>query len=148
MNLSERLTRVLCVDDSPDIAALCQRLVEVEADMECAGVLESADALVETVLAQRVDVVLLDLTMPGKDPLMAVREVAVAAPKCRVLAFSGYDDAVRVDAFVEAGGWGLVSKDSDPGAIIEAIRRVARGEFVRQDSEHVRGCLTRPAARV
>ena len=131
MNDSVRITKVLCVDDSADIAGLCRRFVDAEPDMACAGVLESADALVERVLEARPDVVLLDLTMPGKDPLMAVRELAVAAPWCRVLAFSGYDDEERLMGIVEAGAWGLVSKDSDPARLVQAIRRVAGGEFVR-----------------
>jgi len=131
MSSSERRTRVLCVDDSADIAQLCQRIVDAEADMECAGLLDSADALIEKVLQVRADVVLLDLTMPGKDPLMAIRELADAAPWCRVLGFSGYDDPARVENLVEAGAWGLLSKASDPKHMTTAIRRVAAGEFVQ-----------------
>lgn len=99
--------------------------------MACVGVLDSADALIERVLEARPDVVLLDLTMPGKDPLMAIRELAVAAPWCRVLAFSGYDDDERMMNIAAAGAWGLVSKDADPTRVTKAIRRVAAGEFVQ-----------------
>ncbi len=115
--------------------------------MECVGVLESADALVETVLANGPSVVLLDLTMPGKDPLMAIREVAAAAPACRVLAFSGYDGPARIDNIIDLGAWGLVSKDSEPATIVEAIRRVARGEIVRDVVTTARLRVTRPAVR-
>ncbi len=131
MNSSEQRTKVLCVDDSADIARLCQRIVDDEADMECVGLLSCADGLIEKVLQVRADVVLMDLTMPGKDPLMAIRELTVAAPWCRVLGFSGYDDPARVESLVEAGAWGLVSKDSDPKRVTAAIRRVAAGEFVQ-----------------
>jgi len=131
MSSSDPRTKVLCVDDSADIARLCQRIVDAEADMECVGTLDCADALIEKVLQVRADVVLLDLTMPGKDPLMAIRELAVAAPWCRVLGFSGYDDPARLESLLEAGAWGLVSKDSEPKRVATAIRRVAAGEFVQ-----------------
>jgi len=147
MNSAKAPIRVLCVDDSRDIGALCRRLVDAEPDMECVGVLESADALVETVLANGPSVVLLDLTMPGKDPLMAIREVAAAAPACRVLAFSGYDGPARIDNIIDLGAWGLVSKDSEPATIVEAIRRVARGEIVRDVVTTARLRVTRPAVR-
>ena len=131
MSSDDQVTTVLCVDDSPDISNLCRRLIDAESDMRCLGVLDRADGLLEKVLATKPDVVLLDLTMPGKDPIMAVRELAAAAPWCRVLAFSGHDDYQRVMAITEAGAWGLISKGADPLQLTSAIRRVAGGEFVK-----------------
>jgi DNA-binding NarL/FixJ family response regulator len=131
MSKAEQSTKVLCVDDSPDIGGLCRRLIDSEADMQCVGVLHTADGLVDHVEQVRPDVVLLDLTMPGKDPVDAIRELAISAPWCRVLAFSGHDDDERLLSITEAGAWGLVSKGADPTQLTAAIRRVATGDFVR-----------------
>jgi DNA-binding NarL/FixJ family response regulator len=124
-------TKVLCVDDSPDIGGLCRRMIDAEPDMACVGVLTRADELVDHVIQTRADIVVLDLTMPGKEPLEAVRELTEAAPWCRVLAFSGHDDHQLLMTVSEAGAWGLVSKGMDPGRLTKAIRQVAGGEFVR-----------------
>ena len=63
--------RVLCVDDSRDVTNMLARLMSFETDVMCVGELNSADRLVAEVGALRPDVVLIDLTMPGRDPLGA-----------------------------------------------------------------------------
>lgn len=121
---------VLCVDDARDITLMFSHLINGEADMRCVGALQSADELLAEVERLRPDVVLLDLTMPGKDPLTALRELGARVPASRVIVYSGYDDTATVDSTLEAGAWGCVSKHSEPGAVLAAIRRVAAGEAV------------------
>jgi len=118
-------TRVLCVDDSPDLADMLARLVGASPDMINVGTLGSAERIVEEVILHRADVVVLDLTMPGPDPLAAIGLLAKHAPKCRVIAFSGFDDPGTRQAVRCAGAWDLVSKRGEPNDIIVAIRRVA-----------------------
>lgn len=79
------MIRVLCVDDSDDIARLLERSVSVQPDMTSVGRLHAADDLVTEVARTRPCVVLLDLTMPGKDPLLAVRELAETNAPARVV---------------------------------------------------------------
>jgi len=98
------------------------RLIRDQPDLEDAGVLDRAEGLVDEVLGQRADVVVLDLTMPGPDPMGAIRALALRVPSCRVIAFSGYDDPEMKDEVRCAGAWGLVSKNGQPADIIRAIR--------------------------
>ncbi len=121
---------VLCVDDSADIRDLYRQLIDAEPDLRCVGTLEGAEGLVEEVVRTEPDVVLLDLTMPGPDPLSAVEELSRRRPETRVLLFSGYDDAETADAALDAGAWGLVSKHGDSDRVLAAIRAVAGGEIV------------------
>lgn len=123
--------RVLCVDDSPDIARMLARIIGGEPDLEDAGVLHSAQGIVDKVLRRRVDVVVLDLTMPGPDPIAAIRALAERVPACRVIAFSGYDDDQTRDEVRRAGAWGLVSKSGEPGDIVTAIRRATKSGPIR-----------------
>ncbi|CAN5679367.1 hypothetical protein BH11PLA1_BH11PLA1_20280 [soil metagenome] len=118
-------TRVLCVDDSPDMADVLARLVRAQPDFEVAGTLGSAEGLMDEVARRRVDVVVLDLTMPGPDPISAIRALAESTPGCRVIAYSGYDDAETRAAVRAAGACELVSKTGDPTDLIRAIRRAA-----------------------
>lgn len=122
-------TRVLCVDDGPDITAVVRMLVESDPGMAWAGSLGSADRLLETVRGLRppLDVVILDATMPGKDPLIALREMTAEFPKIRTIIYSGHGDAGFVARAMNAGAWGCVSKSDEPDAILRAVRDVAAG---------------------
>ena len=122
--------RVMVVDDSRDLAEMYRRLLDDAPGLCCVGTLESADRLVPQVESLRPDIVLLDLTMAGRSPLAALSEVAARFPDTRVIVFSGYDDRRTVDAALDAGAWGLISKHLDPIATIEALRSVAKGEVV------------------
>lgn len=125
---SPRPIRVLCVDDNAKLAAAWDMLVRMQPDMELAGVLESADTLVARALELRPDVVLLDLTMDGRDPLDAAAELRRTLPSARVLIYSGYSEQALIDRAMDAGAWGFVCKDDEPDRILAAIRAVARGE--------------------
>jgi DNA-binding NarL/FixJ family response regulator len=127
--------RVMVVDDSSDLTELYRRLLDDAPGLRCVGTLQSADRLVEQVESLRPDIVLLDLTMAGKSPLAALGEVAARFPATRVIAFSGYDDRRTVDAALDAGAWGLISKHLEPIATIEALRSVAKGEVVLRTPE-------------
>jgi len=123
--------RVLCVDDSPDIGDLYCALIDAESDMECVGRLTSALEVVKEVKRTKADCVLLDLTMPGgPDPLAVIQELSELHPESRVLAFSGYDDEATKNAVLDAGAWGFVSKNVEAPDVVDAIRRVVKGEVV------------------
>ena len=122
---AEQRTRVLCVDDSADIAKMLALLVRREPDMESVGTLGSAEGIVDEVIRLGVEVVVLDLTMPGPSPLQSIRELAMRVPSCRVIAFSGHDDLDTTDEVRRAGAWGLVSKAAETADILAAIRLAA-----------------------
>ena len=116
---------VLVVDDNRDLASMLQIVIAGEPDMVCVGSLASADTLLETIAKTSPDVVLLDLTMPGRQPLDVVAEASKVAPACRIIVLSGYDDRATMDRAAESGAWGFVSKHGDMPSILEAIRSIA-----------------------
>jgi len=120
-------TRVLCVDDSPDICDLLSQMMRGQADLECVGSLGSAAGLVEEARLKRADVVVLDLTMAGADAMGAMRALVEALPACRVIAYSGHDDARTRETARAAGACELVSKHGEPWDILRAIRRARDG---------------------
>ena len=65
---------MLCVDDSRDITSILGRCIDGEPDMECVGCLDTADDLAAEVQRRRPDVVLLDMNMPGRDPMAPLVE--------------------------------------------------------------------------
>lgn len=125
---TSRTIKVLMADDTVDIANLFARLIDSQTDMACVGVIHTATQLVDEVIRLQPDIVVLDLTMPGKPPLHAMSDLAIVSPTVRVLAFSGYDDEATKRRVFEAGAWGLVSKNGSPGDVLNAIRQIYRGE--------------------
>ena len=128
--MGKTMIKVLCVDDSPDIARLMHMSIDAEPDLSSVGFLLTADDLVDEVARSKPNVVLLDLTMPGKSPLAALGELNEAHPETKTIVYSGYDDEESITRAVDSGAWGYVSKHHDLKAILDAIRRVAGGELV------------------
>ena len=120
---------VLCADDNTDIADLMLIALNRQPDMRCAGVVTDAADLPATVAKTKPEVLVLDLRMPGINALEFVRRLHAAQPETRVIVYSGYDDRETIDHAIEAGAWGFVSKHEDLNDLLEAIRKVAKGEM-------------------
>jgi DNA-binding NarL/FixJ family response regulator len=133
--------RVMCVDDCSRLAAAWTKLFSSQPDLEVVASLSSADRVVEMSRDRQADVVLMDLTMGGRDPLEATAELSRLNPDARVLICSGHSDPELVDRVIEAGAWGYVGKAENPSRIMDAIRRVAEGQTV------IPGHAVRPAAK-
>jgi DNA-binding NarL/FixJ family response regulator len=122
--------KVLCVDDNVDVAELLRIVIDTQPGLECVGVVCQPDEIIAAVAKSAPDVVVLDLSMPGRDTLTLLNDIAGACPKSRVIVYSGYDDAQTRETALEAGAWGLVSKHHDSQRLIEAIRQVSQGELL------------------
>jgi DNA-binding NarL/FixJ family response regulator len=120
---------VLCVDDNQQVVdGLCMRLA-LENDLRWLGALAAADHLVAEAQRLSPNVVLLDIDMPGKDALVALRELSEVLPDIRTIILSGHERDDYLDRAVEAGAWGYLSKNDHIDQIIHGIRRVASGQF-------------------
>ncbi len=118
---------VILVDDEPRIRVAWQGLIRQQPDMELRSVLASADEFMAN-LPDELSVALVDLSMPGRDPLGAVSELRDAQSPCRVLIYSGHSDSNTTQAVLAAGAWGLVDKLMPPMEVLDVVRGVARGE--------------------
>jgi DNA-binding NarL/FixJ family response regulator len=121
---------VLCVDDNADVAAAIGILLRSQPGMRLAGSLTNPARVLEEIRELRPNVVVLDFTMPGIETTELIRTIAGRFPESRVLVYSGYDQPEKVGDLLGAGAWGLVSKHGEPEELVEAIRRVGRGEAV------------------
>jgi len=128
--MTDTTVNVLLVDDFPGIADVYRRLIDLSEGLRCVGTLDSVGDLVQQVESLQPQVVVIDLSMPGQQPLRAIANLAQRCPNVRTIAFSGYDDEATINAVLDAGGWGLVSKHKHPDTIVDAIRSVARGEMI------------------
>lgn len=118
---------VLCVDDNEQLAQALRVKFARSREFEWKGWISTADHLVEAARLNQPDVVLLDLDMPGRDPLAAAAELAATCPGARVVIFSGHVRLPLIDRAMEAGAWGYAAKSDGEEALLEVMRSVAAG---------------------
>lgn len=126
-------TRLALVDDHAIVRAGYARLIELEDDLQVSaqfGDAEQARAALTGELRGRIDLLVLDLSMPGRSGLELLRDLVRAGLPLQVLVVSMHDSAPLVTQCLQAGARGFVSKSADPQTLIDALRRIRRGELV------------------
>ena len=103
---------------------------EVEGDLDVLADVGSVEEAVRVILAERPDVVLLDVHMPGGGGIEVMRRVAESNPAQRFRALSVSDAAEDVIAVVRAGARGYVTKSISGEELADAVRRVRDGDAV------------------
>ncbi|MDO8483571.1 MAG: response regulator transcription factor [Candidatus Limnocylindrales bacterium] len=121
------MIRVVVVDDHALIRSGLSGLLE-GAGMAVVGTAADGLAGVDVALAERPDVVLIDLSMPRLDGVGATRRLLKAWPEARVVVLTSFSDRDRVLAAFDAGATGFLLKDSDPEDLVRGIEAAARGE--------------------
>jgi len=120
--------RVLLVDDHPvvrrGIRAWLQRNPSIEVVGEAADGIEALD-LCRTL---HPDVVLTDLDMPRMDGLALTEAIRRELPDVKVLILSMHANTDYILRILQAGAQGYVSKEADPGMLVQAVEAVSRGE--------------------
>jgi two-component system nitrate/nitrite response regulator NarL len=122
--------RVLVVDDHPIVRRGLVALLDGEAWV--AGVWEAADAeeAVRTAVLEEVDVVAMDVGLPGGDGIEATRRILRSRPTAGVLMLTMSDDDRTVERALAAGARGYLLKETDPDTVVDALRTVASGGVV------------------
>jgi len=119
--------RVLCVDDHELLAEGLMTRLSLERDMVCVGRLSSADQLVEEVKRTSANVVLLDMQMPGADPLGRLAELHQQRPDVTVIILTAHVRDAYIDLAMDRGAAGYFSKLDSPATIFAGIREAVRG---------------------
>ncbi len=120
--------RIFIADDHALVRSGIQALLETVDDLEVIGEAADGERAVASVLAQRPDVILMDLEMPVMDGIAAIERIMAQWPDARILVLTSFATDDRVFPAVKAGALGYLLKDSGPDALVEAIRQVQRGE--------------------
>jgi len=120
--------RILIADDHPIFRAGLKEILIKQPDVESVG--EAADGLMALALArkERWDLILLDITMPGKDGLEVLQELRRERPRLPVLILSAHPEDQMALRLLKAGAAGYLTKDKAPEVLLIAIKKVLHGE--------------------
>lgn len=130
----EKHIRILIVDDHAIVREGLRGLIEIEPDMVLVGEASSGVEGVEKALALRPDVILMDLLMPEKDGVTAIKEIKAQWQDARILVLTSFLEDDKVFPAIENGALGYLLKDTQPDELLTAIRGVYRGETMLHPS--------------
>lgn len=122
--------RVLIVDDQELLRTAIALMLDRDARVADVATVASGEAAVAHVRAHAVDVVLMDIRMPGMDGIAATREVLRIRPSAKVLILTTFDLDEYVYAAIREGASGFLTKDATPAELADAVAAVAAGESV------------------
>ncbi len=120
--------RLLVVDDHPFMRAGLAQLINQQADLQVvAEAGNPGDAIRELARCQP-DLVLSDITMPGRSGLEFIKDLHAAAPALAILVVSMHDEAIYAERVLRAGARGYIMKEAGGENLLAAIRQILRGE--------------------
>ena len=122
--------RVLLADDQTLVRSGFRALLERPGDITVVGEAGDGDAGVALVRAERPDVVLMDIRMPGLDGLEATKAIAAdeLLAAVRIVILTTFDLDEYVFEAIRAGANGFLVKDTDPEELLRAVRAVLAGD--------------------
>lgn len=128
------MIRIFIVDDHPLIREGVRRILARETDLEIVGEGGSIAEMWESLSLLRSDVLILDISLPDRSGLDALKDIQQLHPRLRILVLSMYpgkEFAVRV---LKAGAHGFLNKEMAPEELVRAIRHIAHGHRYINDS--------------
>ncbi|GAA1773722.1 response regulator transcription factor [Agromyces lapidis] len=120
--------RVGLVDDQALVRTGFRLVLEAESGIDVVGEAADGRAALGLVDTTRVDVLLMDVRMPGMDGIAATAEVSARHPETRIIVLTTFDLDEYAFAAIRAGASGFLLKDVRPQELVTAIRTVHAGE--------------------
>lgn len=122
------MTAILIGDDHGIVRGGLRLLLDRQPDMRVVAEASDGVEAIELALAERPDLVILDVGMPRMTGLQATREIKKQAPDVDVLILSMHDDERYLYEALKAGASGYVLKRAADKDLVDAVRAVERGE--------------------
>ena len=121
------MIKVLIADDHALVREGLKQVIGKHSDIEVTGEAKNGQEALEKVWKEDFDVVLLDISMPGRSGMDILKEIKSAKPELYVLMLSMHPEEQYAVRALKSGASGYLTKESAPDELIEAIRRVSMG---------------------
>lgn len=119
--------RIFLVDDHPVVLSGFKVLIESQPDLEVCGTAGSAEEGLGRAPASDADLIITDLTLPGRDGLEFIRDILAICPTQAVLVISMHDELLYAERALRAGSRGFLMKEAGSEKMLSAIRHVLAG---------------------
>jgi len=121
------IIRVGIVDDHAIVRSGLRQYLSEQVDLRVTGEAANGQQALELVRGGEVDVLVMDLSMPGHSGIDALAAIRARAAELPILILSGFPEAHYATTLLRQGASGYLNKECDPEEIVKAIRTVALG---------------------
>jgi len=122
------MINILIADDHSVVREGLKQIISCNADMTVLAEAGSGNEAIEKIGKNTFSVVIMDISMPGKNGLDTMKEIKVMHPDLPVLILSMYPEEQYAVRFFRAGASGYLTKKSAPEELVNAIRTVSKGK--------------------
>ncbi len=119
--------RILIADDHAIVRQGLKLLIDSQPDMKVIAEAATGDAAVDQATVLKPDVVIMDVSMPGLNGLLATRTLKQRQPQTAIVALTRHEDKSYLEDLLRAGASAYVLKQSPPTEFLRAVRAVAAG---------------------
>lgn len=116
--------QILIVDDHPMMREGLAALIQAQSDLAVCGQAADAREAFRAVESLSPDLVLMDISLPGKSGLEAIKDILALRPGLTILVISMHDEALYAERVLRAGARGYIMKQEGGKRIMEAVRTV------------------------
>jgi DNA-binding NarL/FixJ family response regulator len=125
--MNDNKIRVSIVEDTDDIREALRVLINGSRGFECTHVYPDAETALQGMPGIEVDVVLMDINLPGINGIECMTHLKDRIPKAQFMMCTVYDDDDNIFSALESGAAGYMLKRTSPAQILEAIRDLHEG---------------------
>jgi DNA-binding NarL/FixJ family response regulator len=119
--------RLVIADDHAIVREGLKRIVGEVADLQVVGEAADGGQVMQRVRELDFDVLVLDLSMPGRSGMELIRQVKAEKPKLRILVLSMHEESQYAVRAIKSGASGYLTKESAPAQLELALRKIAGG---------------------
>lgn len=121
------MIRILIADDHRIVREGLKQVLSEESGLAVTGEAANGLEVLKQLREQEFDVLLMDMSMPGRSGVELIKQVKSESPKLAILVLSMHKEEQYAVRALRAGALGYLTKESAPDQLISAIRKVARG---------------------
>ncbi|MDO8439716.1 MAG: response regulator transcription factor [Polaromonas sp.] len=121
------MIRIVIADDHAIMREGLKRIVSSANDMEVTGEAANGTEVMQRVRELTFDLLMLDLSMPGRSGMELIKQVRAEKPKLRILVLSMHQELQYAVRAIKSGASGYLTKESAPDQLEQAIRKIAAG---------------------
>jgi DNA-binding NarL/FixJ family response regulator len=148
--LGKPINRIIIADDHAVVRTGLQLILDATSDMTICDEASNGDELLEKLRINQYDLVLLDISMPGKDAMDVLKEIRLNWERTPVVIFSMNPDDVYAIRMIRNGASAYINKETDPKQIIAILRTVLTGKkyFTQQQSNMLAELVIEPEKKL